>query len=68
MVEVANFGVTVVTGVDAEIMRMMLGRAVLVTDDVGIGGLTDLVDRRVEHRTTVDVDTPAVTVNVALKT
>lgn len=67
VVAVTGFGVTVVTGVEAEITRMISGRGVLATVVVGTGDLTVLVPKFVEHFTPVEVDTPAVIVNVTLK-
>lgn len=59
-----GFAVTVATGVEAEMMTLMSGRAVLVTVDVGRGGLTDFSANLVEHLTSVEVDRLAVIVNV----
>lgn len=57
-------GVTVVSGVEAEMTIITSGRSVLVDDVVGIGVNADVLVSFVTHCTVCEVDEPTVTVRV----
>ena len=58
-------GVTVVSGVEADIMIITSGGSVLVEEVVGTGVFPDVVARQVVHCSVCDVDELTVTVRVS---